>query len=142
MSTPTHVRAVACDYRSTDQQVYEALKRATDPLEPAWERLGKARRIGIKFNQHWARDRVVMHAGHRQQLVSDPVARAVLRLLRERTQAEVYAIETGVEQPTAGLAPETNHNLRPVLDEFGVSLVDGCAGPVEWVGVPGGGLMF
>ena len=54
MEKSYHVRAVACDYRSSDEEVYQALKRATDPLETAWEKLGRARRIGIKFNQHWA----------------------------------------------------------------------------------------
>ena len=48
-----HVRAVHCDYRSSDEEVYQALKRATDPLDAAWEKLRKARRIGIKFNQDW-----------------------------------------------------------------------------------------
>ena len=45
------VRAVHCDYRATDEEVYQALKRATDPLTEAWDKLRKAKRIGIKFNQ-------------------------------------------------------------------------------------------
>ena len=142
MNKAYRVRAVHCDHRSDDQQVYAALKRATDPLESAWEKLGKARRIGIKFNQHWPGNRVVMHAGHRQQLVSDPVARAVLRLLQERTSAECFAIDTGVERPDPGQPAELCHTLRPVLGEFGVPLVDGCTDPVQWVDVPGGGQIF
>ena len=142
MEKPYRVRAVRCDYCSSDEQVYEALKRANDPLDAAWEKLRQARRIGIKFNQHWAQRNVVMHAGHRQQLVSDPVARATLRLLRERTHAELFMIDVGVEKPAPGDPPETSHNLLPVLNEFGVPFIDGHTDPVEWVDVPGGGQMF
>jgi uncharacterized protein (DUF362 family) len=142
MEKSYHVRAVACDYRSSDEEVYQALKRATDPLEATWEKLGRARRIGIKFNQHWAHRNVVMHVGHRQQLVSDPVARATLRLLQERTHAEIFATDVGVERPAPGDDPITSHNLLPVLNEFGVPFIDGHNEPVVWVNVPGGGQMF
>ena len=83
-----------------------------------------------------------MHAGHRQQLVSDPVARAMLRLLRERTRAEIFVTDVGVERPAPGDPPETSHNLMPVLNEFGVPFIDGHTDPVQWVDVPGGGQMF
>ena len=65
MKTATNdtVRAVYCDYRSSDEDVYQALKRASDPLDRTWQRLSKARRIGIKFNQDWLREAVVMHQG-------------------------------------------------------------------------------
>src|SRR5512146_935168 len=107
MTNPTlpktyHVRAVSCDYRSSDEEVYQALKRVTGPLDQSWEKLSKARRIGIKFNQDWNPGRVIMHQGHRQQLVSDPVARATLRLLQERTSAKLFAIDVGVEPPPPG----------------------------------------
>jgi hypothetical protein len=45
-----HVRAVYCDYRSSDEEVYQALRRATLPLDYAWEKLRRARRIAVKFN--------------------------------------------------------------------------------------------
>ena len=44
------VRAVRCDHRAGDEEVYEALKRATDRLTGAWEKLEKAGRIALKFN--------------------------------------------------------------------------------------------
>jgi uncharacterized protein (DUF362 family) len=141
-SSPYHVRAVHCDYRSSDEEVYLALKRATDPLESAWEKLRAARRIGIKFNQDWVHDRVIYHQGHRQQLVSDPVARAVLRLLQEKTTAELFAIDIGVESLAAGVSDHSGTNLLPVWREFGVSFIDGHTNPTQWVNVPGGGLMF
>ena len=45
------VRAVRCDYLSDDEEVFQALSRATTPLKDTWERLSKAKRIGIKINQ-------------------------------------------------------------------------------------------
>ena len=136
---PYRVRAVQCDYRSSDEEVYQALKRATDPLDRTWEKLSKAKRIGIKFNQDWSPSRLVMHEGHRQQLVSDPVARATLRLLRERTDAEIFAIDVGVEGP--GTREECTQ-LRHVFREMNVPFINGHDDPVQWVNVPGGGLMF
>jgi len=47
------VRAVHCDQHASDEEVYEALQRATAPLEAAWTRLKAARTISIKFNQAW-----------------------------------------------------------------------------------------
>jgi hypothetical protein len=135
-------RAVHCDYRSSDEEVYQALKRATDPLSRTWEKLRAAGRIGIKFNHHWNKDRVVMHEGHRQQLVSDPVARATLRLLRERTEADLFVVDVGVEQPKAGDPADSMVQLMPVMREFDVPFVNGHDDPVAWVDVPGGGLMF
>ena len=136
------VRAVHCDYRSSDEEVYQALKRATDPLARTWKKLSKARRIAIKFNQDWPRERVVMHQGHRQQLVSDPVARATLRLLREHTNAELFCIDIGVEGLYHGVGLEDCVTLKPILEEFNVSYIFGHNEPVEWVQVPGGGQMF
>lgn len=140
--TPARVRAVHCDYRSNDEQVYEALRRATDPLDCAWEKLSKARRVGIKFNQDWTPDHVKMHAGQRQQLVSDPVGRAVLRLLREKTSAELFAIDIGVDGFDSGASRESCTNILPVLREFDVPFIDGLDKPVVWAQVPGGGQMF
>jgi uncharacterized protein (DUF362 family) len=136
------VRAVHCDYRSGDEEVYQALKRTTSGLDRSWERLRKARRIGIKFNQDWNKDRVPYHAGHRQQLISDPVARAVLRLLQEETTAELFAIDVGVEPPAPGHGREYCTNLMHVFNEFNVPYIDGHKDDVVWVPVPGGGQMF
>ncbi len=140
MDKQYRVRAVRCDYRSSDEEVYQALKRATDPLARSWQKLSGARRIGIKFNHQWSPDRVVMHQGHRQQLVSDPVARATLRLLRERTRAELFVVDVGVE----GRAHphEATVQLLPVLREFDVPFVSGHDDAVVWVETPGGGQMF
>ena len=134
------VRAVQCDHRSSDEEVYQALKRATAPLTRSWDKLRQAKRIGIKFNQDWLLDKIVMHNGNRQQLVSDPVVRATLRLLRENTTAEVFAVDVGVnsaKEPVEKVTP-----ILPVLHEFGADFVDGRREPAKWTDVPGGGLMF
>jgi hypothetical protein len=136
------VRAVHCDYRVSDEEVYQALKRATAPLEYAWERLARARRIAIKINHDWQPYKLVTYQGHRQQLVSDAVGRAVLRLLQERTTAEIYVVDVGVESLFLGDERESGYMILPVLREFGIPLIDGVNDPVKWVNVPGGGQMF
>jgi len=137
-----HVRAVHCDYQSGDEEVYLALKRAAGPLTQAWEKLRQARRIAIKFNQDFMPTWVVTYEGHRQQLVSDPVMRATLRLLREQTRAELFAIDVGVESLRLGEGRLAGAMALPVLREFDVPFVDGHVDPVVWVPVPGGGQIF
>ena len=44
------VRASHCDHQASDEEIYQALKRTTEPLERSWEKLAKARRIALKFN--------------------------------------------------------------------------------------------
>jgi uncharacterized protein (DUF362 family) len=140
---PYRVRAVRCDHVADDETVYRALRRATDPLDRAWARLREAETIAIKFNQDWPLDRVVMFEGQRQQLVSDKVARAVLRLLREETDAELRCVDASYHvmyDKVDSIAESTT--LAPVLDAFDVPIVDGTQPPFKTVGVPGGGQMF
>ncbi len=136
------VRTVRCDHRSSDEEVYQALRRATEPLERAWERLGRARRIAVKFNQDKAREHVVMFAGQRQQLVSDSVMRATLRLLRERTSAEIVCVDVSFYVMYNGQTLANTCNVAPILREFGVPYVDGTRPPYRMAKTPGGGLMF
>jgi uncharacterized protein (DUF362 family) len=136
------VRAVHCDYRASDEEVFQALKRATDPLERAWARLRKARRIGIKFNQDGNPQRIKYHAGQRMQLVSDAVTRATLRLLRENTKADLFVVDVGVEPVDSGSSRLDNTSILPILREFNVPYIDGREDKVAWVNVPGGGQMF
>ena len=137
-----HVRAVHCDYRSSDEDVYKALKRATDPLSQSWEKLHKARKIAVKFNQDFVPSRVKIYQGQRMQLVSDPVARAVLRLLKENTSAEIFVIDIGVEGIWSGVVDGTSTTLMPVFKEFNIPFIEGNKEQPIWVDVPGGGLMF
>ena len=90
------VRAIHCDHRADEEQVYAELVRVTAPLDAAWAKLKAAKRIGIKFNQAWRPDRMVYHKGQLLQLVSEKVARATLRLLREETNADLLCTEISV----------------------------------------------
>jgi uncharacterized protein (DUF362 family) len=136
------VRTVHCDHHADDEEVYQALRRATDPLERAWSRLSRAKRIAIKFNQDKASQRVVMLAGQRQQLVSDSVMRATLRLLRERTTAELICVDVSFYVTYNGETLENTCNVAPLLREFNVRYVDGTRPPHRTAQTPGGGLMF
>jgi uncharacterized protein (DUF362 family) len=140
MSAPKpRVRAVNCHHHADDQEVYAALRRATDPLEAAWEKLRAAKRIGIKFNQDWRPGQVVMFQGQRQQLVSDKVTRATLRLLREKTDADLICADASVYRDER---PENTTTIMPLLREFEVQYVDANAQPLRAYPVPGGGQMF
>jgi hypothetical protein len=136
------VRAVHCDHRASDDEIYACLKRATDFLHHAWRRLRAAKTIAVKFNQDSAPEKVVMLAGQRQQLVCDGVARAVLRLLREKTTARILCADTSTWAQYENTPPGTTTTLAPVLREYEVEYLDCSAQPVCWYDVPGGGQMF
>jgi uncharacterized protein (DUF362 family) len=136
------VRAVHSDWRADDETVYQNLKRATQPLTRAWDKLRKARRIAIKFNQDKEPRNHITWQHHRVQLVSDCVARAVLRLLRENTNAELFAVDVSFYRKyVAGAQDEETTQLRHIFKEFDVTYIDGNV-DVTWASVPGGGLMF
>lgn len=138
-----HVRAVRCDHRAGDEEVYQALKRATDPLEGAWQKIRKARRITIKFNQVFPPARRQHWGELLQELVDAQVARATLRLLREANpSAELLCPETSPEARRDGLPLEANVAHVPLLKEYGVTLVEADRPPLKVCPVPGGGLMF
>ncbi len=136
------VRAIHCDWRESDEIVYQSLRKATAPLTRSWEKLRKARKIGIKFNQDKELRNVVTYDRHRTQLVSDCVARATLRLLREQTSAELFCIDVSFYRRYVPAAKDENTTqIINLLNEFGVKYIDGNAS-VTWADVPGGGLMF
>jgi uncharacterized protein (DUF362 family) len=137
------VRAVHCEHRASDEEVYRALKRATEPLQGSWNKIRRARRITIKFNQVFPPERRHYVEGVLQELVDSKVARATLRLLRENNPAaEVLCPETSPEARRAGVPLETNVAHVPLLKEYGVTLVEGDQPPFKVCPVPGGGAMF
>lgn len=83
------VRASYCDHRATEDEIFDVLRRTTQPLTRSWERLEKAKRIVLKFNMTKPRQRIAYFEGRRRELVDDAFARATLRLLRERTTADI-----------------------------------------------------
>ncbi len=136
------VRAVHCDHSADDEAVYQALRRATAPLDAAWARLGRAKTIAIKFNQDKASQSVVLFKGQRQQLVSDSVVRATLRLLREHTDARLYCADVSFYTMYNGQTLANTTNIAHILREFEVEYLDGTQPPYVGVQTPGGGQMF
>lgn len=136
------VRAVHCEHGASDDDVYAALERATEPLAHAWAKLSGAKRIAIKFNQAWPPNRHVCHEGQLLQLVSSKVARATLRLLRKRTDADLICTEISVVGTGEERAGNGTITFLPLLHEFGVEFVDGDLPPHKVYRVPGGGQMF
>ena len=134
------VRASHCDHRASEEEIYEILKRTTDPLDQSWKKLEKARRIVLKCNMIKPPERIEYFAGRRRELVDDAVARAVLRLLRERTTAELIATDT-YPYGNGHVTPD-DFNYRYILDDFGVRYVDSNLPPFATYDVPGGGCMF
>jgi uncharacterized protein (DUF362 family) len=136
------VRAVGCHYRASEQEVYEALRRATDPLTETWVRLRRAKRIGIKFNQDKEPKNRVYFEGQLQQLVSETVARAFLRLLRERTTAHLVAPDVSFYTMYNGATVEQTCTHAQIFRDFGVEYINGIEPPHKVIRVPGGGQMF
>lgn len=136
------VRAVHCHHRADEEAVYHALRRATEPLDRAWAKLRAADTIAIKFNQDYDTDQLVTFKGQRQQLVSDRVARAVLRILREETDAALICLDTSHFAVDTRQGSRETTQLLPVLQAFDVAYVNADAPPYAVHRVPGGGLMF
>ena len=142
-ATPRYmVRAIHCDHTAADEAVYQALRQATAPLDAAWDRLSRANTIAIKFNQDKASKNVVLFKGQRQQLVSDSVVRATLRLLRERTAARLYCADVSFYTMYNGETLANTTNIAHILREFEVEYLDGTRPPYVTVQTPGGGQMF
>jgi len=144
MSTTTlpKVRALFCDHRASEEEIYQTLLRATAPMTEAWQRIRKAKRIGIKFNQDMEPHNRVYHAGQLQQLVSEKVARAFLRLLKERTNAEIVCSDVSAYVLGGRARIEDTLTYAEIFRDYGVRFADGTKPPYKTVRVPGGGFMF
>ncbi len=136
------VRATHCDHNATFEEVYETLKRTTEPLTRSWEKLSRAKRIAIKFNQDFLPDQVPCYEGRRLQLVSDVVANAVIRLLREKTDAELYFVDISAYPIEGNLGATDRTQLMPLMTRLGVPYVNADVPPFGVYEVPGGGQMF
>ena len=136
------VRAVHCDHRAGDEEVYQALKRATAPLTRAWDKIRNAKTIAIKFNQDFRSDEVPMFEGMRQTLVSDEVSRAVIRLLRENSKADLFFTDISVFVREDNPNPAESTQLAPLMAELDVPYVNANMPPFGVYAVPGGGQMF
>ena len=50
MSKSYKVRASYCNHRVSEEEIYQTLKRTTDPLTKSWQQIEKARQVVSKFN--------------------------------------------------------------------------------------------
>ena len=130
------VNAIGCDHRSDRDTIYKALKDVTASLCTSWQRLAKARKIAVKFNAVWPPDRLPIYAGIYRELVDPKVMHGVLRLLREKTDAELYVVDTTLT------GTESDVYFKPLLQELGVHFVNASKPPVQWMDIPENGLMF
>ena len=133
-------RAIPCSHKASPEEIYERLKTITAPLSRSWEKIEKARRVGIKVNMQMRTDDVRRIGGRRQELVDEDVVCASLRLLRERTDAEIFVIDTSMVP--AGERPGADFNMAPIFEQFGIPYVEAGDPPFERYKVPGGGTMF
>ena len=136
------VRAAHCDYRASDEEIYQTLRRITDPLERSWAKIERARKVVIKLNMNKLRDRIVYYQGRRRELVDDAVCRASLRLLREHMAPGAQLVATDTMAYTREHLMGTDFNYAYLLKEFDVDFVDSNVAPFATYDVPGGGLMF
>lgn len=134
------VRATHCSHRAPLDEIHRKLVEITAPLGRSWSKIEKARRIGIKINMQMRTDNIRRIGGRRQELVDDDVMRATLRLLRERSDAEIFALDTSSAPP--GKRPGDDFNTESILAEYGVEYVEAGDPPFARYKVPGGGIMF
>ncbi|MEC8841292.1 MAG: hypothetical protein VX432_06825, partial [Candidatus Poribacteria bacterium] len=137
---PYKVRAIHCDHKSSQEEIYERLKTITTPLNRSWNKIEKANKIGVKVNMQMRTDDIRRIGGRRQELVDDEVTRAALRLLKERTDAQIFVIDTSTAP--CGQRPGSDYNMRSLFEELNIPYVEAGNPPFERYKVPGGGLMF
>ena len=94
----------------------------------------------MKFNMMKPAERIIYYEGRRRELVDDATCRAVLRLIKEHTTAQLVATDTNPY--THGHRMPPNFNYEHHLKEFDVQFVDSNLPPFQVYDVPGGGSMF
>ena len=94
----------------------------------------------MKFNMMKPPERIIYYEGRRRELVDDATCRAVLRLIKEHTTAQLIATDTNPY--THGHRMPPNFNYLHHLKEFDVQFVDSNLPPFKDYDVPGGGSMF
>ena len=134
------VRAAHCDYRATEEEIYQTLRRITDPLTHAWKPIETAKKVVMKLNMMKPAERIIYFEGRRRELVDDAVCRAVLRLIKEHTTAQLVATDTNPYTHGHRMPPGFNYEHH--LKEFDVQFVDSNLPPFKVYDVPGGGSMF
>jgi hypothetical protein len=113
------VRAVHCSHQASPEEIYAKLSEVTAPISQLWA-LGARRSVGRD------KSKVPIPCLYRSRAPSaerpELPSSAALRLLRERTDAQLFVIDTSTASP--GQRPGPDFNMRPLLEEFGVPYVE------------------
>ena len=136
------VRAAHCDYRASEEEIYDTLRLITDPLTRSWEQIERADKVVMKLNMMKMPGRIVYFEGRRRELVDDAVARATFRLLKEHMKPAARLVATDTNPYSPEHLMGDSFNYAPLLKEFGIEFVDSNQPPFASYVVPGGGLMF
>jgi len=78
------VRASHCDHRASEEEIYQVLRRTTDPLDRAWEKLEKAQRVVMKFNMIKPRERIEYFAGRKVTYQKFPFSMTPVYLIKDQ----------------------------------------------------------
>lgn len=134
------VRATHCSHKASADEIYQHLKDITAPLERSWKKIEKSRKIVVKANMQMRTASIRRIGGRRQELVDDDVLRASLRLLKERSDAEIVMLDTSTAPP--GERPGDDFNMKSLIEELGIGYIEAGDPPLVNYKVPGGGIMF
>jgi uncharacterized protein (DUF362 family) len=139
MAQKPTVSIVRCDARSDDLQVMGAVDRSLELLGDTMESFRGLQTIFVKTNI--GLKEIKLHAGRQVALTEVCVLQAVVRALRQHSDAEILVGDTTTE---GGSTEELYAAMgyREALAEYDVRLIDVNDGPLIEARVPGGGLMF
>ena len=60
------VRATHCSHKASLDEIYQKLKEITAPLSRSWEKIERAKKVGIKVNMQF-RTQSIRYIGGRRQ---------------------------------------------------------------------------
>jgi len=133
MREPVSLRA--CDARSTDEEVAQAIFRAADDVGGVADIFAGKRKVMIKPNI--GTNDVRLHLGRQVALTDPSVLRATVRLIRQHFDGEIVVGEATTGHRCQDVYARVGHDL----DDLGVRVVDLKDGPFVELPLPTG-LMF
>jgi uncharacterized protein (DUF362 family) len=139
MTAKPRVSIVRCDASSDDDHVMDSVARSLDLLGDTMETFRGLKTIFVKTNI--GLKEIKLHAGRQVALPDACVLRAVVRALRQHSDAEILVGDTATEKGTTTEIYEVM-GYPEALAEFDVELIDTEDEPLVEAPVPGGGLMF
>jgi len=137
-----------CALDSSDLTIEEAVRASIALAGGVPERVRMARRILVKPNYVGASgkpsdDAIKRHGGRLVSCTEPAISRAVVKLVREINPTAEILFAEGIDArpPRTALDVFRALGALPLVDDFGVQLLDANAGEIVAVPVPGGGLL-